>query len=1081
MKRLAVLICFTILLASSGGELLTGNFTSPTSQSGPRCWWWWLNGNVTKEAITKDLEAMADKGFSGAMLFDAGGAEQRGNAQVPEGPMFGSPAWRELYLHALHEANRLDLQLGLSIMSGWNLGGPGVTSKYAAKVLTWSEVQTTPRQSVSLPEPPARDGFYRDICVLAYKNKTDKNAAEFSASSSQRGYPADAAFDGNPDTFWVSGGTEQGQGPTSQHPEWLKLEFAGKKTISGIKIEGRQGYGAKSCRIKCKDTSFDISVKLTGSEIFFAPQETAELTILVTESYDPKFPDNPRNVQIAELTMLDENGRKIVARNRVVAPIRDLALKSAFSEIGMSAPDTTFLLTDLPATAGEEDVFSSEIIDVSDKLQPDGSLDWNAPQGSWTILRFGYTVANSHVSTSSGKWQGRVIDHLSVEAFDDYWNRNVSPLLELAGPLAGTVLTQLETDSWECGGMNWTPEMEREFFDYCGYDIKQYLPVIAGKIVDSREASNAFLADFRKTIGNCISENHYRRFAERADEYGIGIQPESAGPHAGPFDGLKNYSHSSIMMSEFWAPSPHRPTPPQRFFVKQAASAAHIYGKQLVGAESFTTIGRHWNDVLWASQLPSMNHEFCSGLNLIFFHTFTCSPKEMGLPGQEYFAGTHINPQVTWWPYCDGFMDYISRVQYVLQQGKFQADALYYYGDHVPNIFGLKESDPAGVLPGYDYDVTNEDVLLQLSVDQAGNIVTPSGTSYKLLALPAHRVLSKAALEKVAELLHDGATVLGEKPERMVSLSGGKEAQEFFRKTAASLWDRKETGKGKLISGMTTHEYLQSQGIDPDFSCTLPANANIDYIHYNIDGKDVYFVTSFCTDAIRSNCTFRVSGRQPQIWNPVTGEVSTATTFSQKDGKTTLPLEFGPNGSLIVVFDDEISESVSGNGKPNFPAKRSVMTIKGPWSVNFPPEYGGCGEVVFNALADWRSIKENAICDYSGPATYRTAFSAEKITTGKRYWIELANVQDVGIASVKLNGSDLGITWIKPFRIEATGVIKNGDNELEVTVVNSWRNRLISDSAKPAEQRITNTNIRVGSDWKKEPGGLLGPVKLLAE
>ncbi len=436
---------------------LRANFKNPDSTSGPRCWWWWLNSNVTKEAITRDLEAMHDKGFSGAMIFDAGTETWWGpDDNPPNGPMFSSPEWTELYLHALNEANRLGLELGLSIQSGWNLGGPFVTLDDKAKQITYSEISLDGARIIKqkLPVPESNYDYYRDICVLAYP---------------------------------------------------------------------------------------------------------------YTE--------------------------------RVREPISHLTAKSGARELGGSAPDCRFLLDDHPAQEGEEDALLEDMLDITDKISEDGTLTWTAPAGKWTILRIGYTPTQAHVATSSDNWKGHVLDYLSKDAFDRYWYKTIDPLLKKAGPMAGTVLKQLETDSWECGGMNWSVDFAKDFKDYNGYDIIKYLPVVAGKIIENREVSNAFLADLRKTIAHCVSENHYKTFAEHAAQYNLGIQPECSGPHAAPIDGITNYSHSDIVMSEFWSPSPHRPTPDSRFFVKQASSAAHIYGKQFVGAESFTTIKKpHWAD-----------------------------------------------------------------------------------------------------------------------------------------------------------------------------------------------------------------------------------------------------------------------------------------------------------------------------------------------------------------------------------------------------------------------------------------------------------------------------------------------------
>ncbi|HYH56722.1 MAG TPA: glycosyl hydrolase, partial [Anseongella sp.] len=395
-----------------------------------------------------------------------------------------------------------------------------------------------------------------------------------------------------------------------------------------------------------------------------------------------------------------------------IPPVENLRHKAAFDEAAFSASDTRHLLGEAgpekPGTAfagpgrayagagGPAHTTATEVLDLSDHMDRSGMLNWQSPGGRWVILRFGYTNNGSHVSTASGDWQGLVLDYMSEAHFTRYWDTWVRPMLESIGPLAGSTLKYLQTDSWELGGINWTENFREEFRKRRGYDLFPYLPVIAGKIVGSREISHRFLADFRKTISDCISDNHYRVFAEKAAEFGMGIQPESAGPHAGPFDGLKNYGHSDIMMSEFWSPSDHRPTPALRFFVKQAASAAHIYNKRLVGAEGFTTIGKHWNDVIWADMKPSFDYSVCGGLNLAFLHTFTSSPPEMGIPGQEYFAGTHFNPNITWWKYSDAFFDYMARCQYMMQQGSFVADVLYYYGDHIPNIALRKDSDPAG-------------------------------------------------------------------------------------------------------------------------------------------------------------------------------------------------------------------------------------------------------------------------------------------------------------------------------------------------------------------------------------------------
>ena len=729
----------------------------------------------------------------------------------------------------------------------------------------------------------------------------------------------------------------------------------------------------------------------------------------------------------------------------------------------MSAPDCRFLLNTSPALPGELAVKSSDILNLSAKMDDDGTLRWDVPKGEWVILRIGHTATGAHVSTQSAGWGGRVLDYMNPNSLDAYWNRNIEPLFKAIGPLAGTTLRYVHTDSWEGGGMNWTPGFDRTFRENRGYDPLPWLAVLAGYVVDSREDSNAFLADFRKTIGDRVAD-HYGHLAELARKHGMATHPECSGPHAGPLDGLKNYGRSELMMSEFWSPSPHRPTPPNRFFVKQASSAAHTYGKRLVGAEGFTTIGPHWNDVPWSAMKPSFDHEFCAGLNLLFNHTFTCSPKEMGIPGQEYFAGTHFNPQVTWWDEAPALIDYFKRCQYLAQQGDFVADVVYYYGDHIPNIATLKESDPAGALPGFDYDVLSEELLLSSLTVENGRLALPSGMEYRVLVLPDHRVLSLGALKKVDELVRAGATVLGPKPLRAVSLEGGAEGKEVFQKLADGLWGPGEqaedakgirkVGKGRVAWGMPARDLLQADGIAPDVAMTLEDGStapDMDWIHYRIDDAEVYFLAELDGKARSIDAIFRVDGRVPELWDAVDGSIREAATFKFVDGCTQVPLEFDPYGSIFVVFR-KASSSDRSDG-PNFPTWQQTQSIAGPWDVTFDAKWGGPEQPVrFDSLTDWTEHSDPGIKYYSGKAVYRTTFKLDHDPAGKPLAIELGQVKDVGIARVRLNGTDLGVVWRPPFRVDVSKAVKPGENKLEVEVVNSWRNRLIGDRELPEEQ-----------------------------
>lgn len=929
-------------------DTLANHFKNPPQQYGIRCWWWWLNGNVTKETITRDLEEMKAKGFSGACIFDAGGQNQQGNSDVPEGPMFGTPEWRDLFVHAVHEANRLGLVLSLSIQSGWNLGGPDVTPEEATKHLTWSEitVKGPSKDFPFLPQPKTRDNFYKDIAVIAFPKRNK--------------------------------------------------------------------------------------------------------------------PDN-------------------------VHPIRDLELKAAFREGDRSGFGTEKLLEDFEPTPNEHDALIKDIVIVKEKPEASGKLSWKVPAGEWTIIRFGYTTSGAEVSTSSGKWQGRVIDYMSEKYFNRYWDTHVEPLLQLIEPMTGTTLRYLQTDSWEGGGLNWSDNFAAEFRKRRGYDVLPYLPVIAGKIIQDRHTSNSFLADFRKTVGDCVSDYHYKVFADRASDHGMGIQPESAGPHAGPFDGLKNYGHSEIMMSEFWSPSPHRSKPEDRFFVKQASSAAQIYNKRLVGAESFTTIGRHWNDVPWSTMKPPFDREVCSGLNLVFLHTFTASPKEMGVPGQEYFAGTHINPNITWWNQSKAVFDYFKRSQYLMQQGNIVTDVLHYSGDHVPNIGHLKAHDPGHALPGYDYDLINEERLLKLTVKD-GLLTLPHGKQYKVLTLPGVKVLSFAALRKIHELVLDGATVIGYKPVGMLSLSDLPESINAFEKFAHELWGErpdskgeKQAGKGIVVWGQTARDFLQKAGVPADLEVINPkAELTFDYIHRSFQDVDVYFISSQNEEPVTAEFAFRMAGKQPELWDAVTGEIKNAAAFRQGNGKTILPLSFDHYGSVFVVFRKSVSASQKGESATNASTYKSLMEVKGPWKVTFDSTARLANPLEFTSLISWTARPEKIIHHYSGEATYSTIFDFTSFKKDIRYFLTLSNIQDVGIATVRLNGKVIGTTWTPPFRLEITSALNQKGNKLEVIVANSWRNRLVGDRDLPPAQRLTKTNITIKPDWELLEAGLLGPVLISA-
>lgn len=1094
-KFLSALALISILATgfSAVAQTLEEGWQNPPNQARLRAYWWWLNGNVTKASITHDLEQMKAKGFGGALICDANGAAQDGNAPVPHGPTFFTPEWRELYKHTLHEADRLGLTMGLNIQSGWNLGGPVVGKDDAAKKYVWSELKISggTNLEIKLPQPPTREDYYRDSVVLAYRLKTlPKSDTIFTASSSQPDHSPQLAADGDAATFWVSANTRPGHGPTRENPEWLQINLEQLATVSELTIQGRPGYGPRDCELQVSADGKNFRTAKTFSvndgaaaTVTFDPVTASAIRVRFLDAFDPNHPDSPRNVQVAELR-LPGVAVSSAARHPPLKNWKQKALQESLQPF--SSPDSSPLFAEISATPGEQDADTSGVVDLTKNLSPDGTLRWAAPPGEWQILRFGYTIGDhAYVSTSSDGWQGFAIDVYSATAFQHYWDKIVEPLIADAGPLAGTTLKYLHTDSWEVELANWTPTLREEFLKRHGYDMAPWMPVLAGRIVNSREASDRFLFDYRQTLGDLAIDGHYRLFRDNAHKHGLLIHPESGGPHAVPIDAQRCLGWDDAPMSEFWAWSwTHRIGDPNRFFVKQPASAAHTYGHNLVLAEGFTTIGPHWQSKIWDNLKPSFDKALCEGLNLLVWHAFVCSPESEGIPGQQYFAGTHLNPNVTWWDKSAPFFSYINRCQWMLQQGHFSADVLYYYGDHVPNFAQLKASDPVHILPGYDYDVITAEALIDRATVKDGKIFLPDGINYRVLVLPDRDEISLRVLKKIKELVAAGATVIGPKPVRGETLGNEVSTDTEVKKLADELWNGK-VGSGHVIAGKAAREVLLADGVPPDCEFLSTKNSqpstDFDYIHRTTGDAEIYFVANRASNSVAEKVAFRVTGKAPELWNAVTGERKYAAAYDEKGGCTIVPLDFAPCGSWFVVFRDSASAhpatATANNVEPT-----PIQDITGTWAVHFDPKWGGPATAQFDSLVSWPTRPEPGIKYYSGTATYEKTFNLPQSAIGNRQskiYLDLGSVRE--LAEVKVNGKSYGIVWCPPWRVDVTAAVKPGENQLQIEVVNFWPNRIIGDASLPEAQRLTRTNIRkLTASTPLEASGLFGPVQLLS-
>ncbi|MCC5931519.1 MAG: hypothetical protein JJU28_19895 [Cyclobacteriaceae bacterium] len=568
----------------------------------------------------------------------------------------------------------------------------------------------------------------------------------------------------------------------------------------------------------------------------------------------------------------------------------------------------------------------NEIIDLS-KHFIDGKLIWEVPAGEWTIIRYGYTSTGKRNNYASPGYKGGLCyDPIHKRGINAQWKDVVKPLIDIAKE-NGNSLKYVHVDSWEMGTTNWTHDFEHEFKERRGYGIEPYLPVLTGRIVGSREISNRLLEDFRLTIGDMAAEYNYTEMRRLAHAEGISMHSESAGPHLPPVDGLKTLGVNDIPMGESWAISPtHRISEGRRVHVKLGSSAAHIYGKRFFASEMPTSVGPIWERSP-ADVKNLFDRAFCTGVNRVNWHTYTSSPDEYGLPGIAYFAGTHLNRNVTWWKEAKTFIDYISRTQHMLTQGLHVADVLGYIGSGVP-LFGFLDSDRGDIPPGYAWDMCNSDVLLNRASVKNGRIYLPDGKNYALLALSDHKDISLEVLVKIATMVKQGIILVGNPPERASGLTGYPNSDKEVQAIVKELWGKADGihayvntyGKGKVYAGKTVAEVLELEKIKPDLAWEPKENIDLAYIHHTSDDVDVYYVLNkwawqgindleyrylpgLPDRYIQTNCTFRINGiRKIERWDPVTGEITPVNVYEKGDGTYTLPVSLEPEGAAFYVF-----------------------------------------------------------------------------------------------------------------------------------------------------------------------------------
>ncbi|WP_213807375.1 glycosyl hydrolase [Granulicella sp. dw_53] len=811
----------------------------------------------------------------------------------------------------------------------------------------------------------------------------------------------------------------------------------------------------------------------------FAAKEAARLGVklvltvgLASTSGDIALEDSQQRLIWSETTL---NGGEdmdiLLAAPKHAVPTSRVSVVSMVaerSEVG-DHPETLHPIVVL-AMPDRAQIASADVIDISSHVDAAGRLHWSAPNGKWRVLRFCYEPTRM-----TNAW-GLYTDAMRAQALDHTWNATIGRLLQEMTPDERRGLYGIEDDSWEAGASTWTMKFAAEFQRRRGYDLKAWLPALAGVNLGGSDEADGVRRDYYRTVADLIAENHYAHLAELARRNGLVSYSEAAGPNSGELDPEQNAAHINVPMGEFWVPSQHRPTPDRRFLTHDAASSGHVYGQRIIGCESFTSVGPHWEDTFFDMK-DSADQGFTEGCNLNFIHNFSQSPSVTARPGYVYFAGTHYERGTTWWDQTPAFNTYLGRAAFLLQQGRFTADVLYYRGDAIGQLEQRKKSFPA---PGYDHDNINVDALLLRVSTHNGLLALPDGMTYRILVLPSKDRMALEALRKIASLVDAGAVVVGPPPAGMAGLMTSYNQQRDFDALVTKLWGGSLTDRlkpGRIFSGDPI-EALKLLHLRPDFAFTdLSEEGEIDWIHRHMTDTDIYYVTSRWTTPEKIAASFRITGRQPELWDPVTGEIRDAPAFIQHDGVTTVPLVFKPRGSMFVIFRRKIASTRNGSTSTNEFRLSPILTLTGTWQVSFDAKLRGPAQPqTFNKLTDWTTRPESGIRYYSGEAVYRKQFHLGTAPVrGQKLLLNLGEVHEE--AEVRLNGKMLGMVWTKPARIDISSAARKGENDLEIKVVNLWPNRLIGDASLPTSERLTETNAhKFNSETPLYPSGLIGPV-----
>ena len=1023
-------------------------------------YWYWISDNISKEGVIKDLEAMKKVGINRAFI---------GNIGIDDMP-FGkvkifSDEWWDILHTALKTATRLNIEIGLFNSPGWSQsGGPWVKPSQAMRYLTSSQIRvkggTTINQKL---EQPIKE--FQDVKVIAYPVAADYDASINDLKPTLSSTPAVESLNSLMDNDEAT----NVKIPRGQ-PFALNIHTDQAFTTRSLLItpahEAMTFEGDIQAKVNGTFTSikhFSVDRGNTALNVGFLPFAPAAIAIPATSSTDFKvvFTRVSNNCRIAELKL---SATPIIENYVEKTEAKMWPTPHPFWEAYQWAPQ--------PVIDNSKYVIDPQkVIDISKFMAADGTLNWTVPAGNWIIERTGMTPTNVKNSPATPEGTGLETDKMSKAHIAEHFNAFLGQIMKRIPAEDRKTWKVTVEDSYETGGQNWTDELINEFKAAYKYDPVPYIPVMQGKVVGSADQSDRFLWDLRRLIADDVSYKYVGGLREISHKYGLTTWLENYGHWGYPGEFLQYGGQSDEIGGEFWSEGDLGDIEN-----KAASSSAHIYGKTKVSAESFTAAGDAFSRYP-ANFKKRGDRFFTEGINNTLLHVYIQQANDKG-PGFNTWFGVEFNRLNTWFFDMDVFLKYSKRCNMMLQQGRYVADVAYFIGEDAPKMTGVV--NPA--LPqGYSFDYINGEVIKTRITVNNGKLTLPNGINYSILVLPKLETIRPELLAKLKELVAQGAVILGPKPSRSPSLQGFPAADKQVQSIADELWGKidgttvkvNHFGKGMVLSGMDMQQALNLVKVLPDAKVTQ--SDSILFIHRALAGGSIYFVSNQKTKTVNISPKFRVTGKQAELWDAVTGDVRTLPSAYQSGGTTTVPLKLVPYESAFIVFrKDGVQKDTT---RSNYPTASETIAINKPWTVQFDSKMRGPAKpVVFETLTDWSKSTNDSIKYYSGTAFYNNTFNMRSVVKGKNYILNLGLAR--AIAKVKINGIDVGGVWTPPYQLDITKALKPGDNKIEVKVVNTWVNRLIGDSKLPADQRQAVVNTAPNYGKGVVSSGLLGPVSV---